>query len=404
VRILALSTAIPFPPISGGKLRTFHLLRALAERHELKLVAFTYGEQPDSPPFPVQVIAVPWESPPLYRQMTSSDPAVAQRAADALASSHPEPWCVSWAESAAMSDALRQIAVEPFDLILLEGTPMARFLPELPSEVPIVLDFMDVYTCMALRQSDGKQGEERASAVREAERVRRFEHQAALLCDRCLAVSQEETQAVRDLFGIEHVDTIANGVDTSYFVPGDDEPEFASLLFTGAMSYRPNAEAVQHFAKQILPRIVRDLPEAKLHVVGAAPPKEVSALAAPHIAIHGLVPDMRVYHRQASVVVVPLLRGGGTKLKVLEAAAMGKAIVTTSIGAAGLAFRDGEDLIVADQPEEFADAVVGLARDRALQRKLGASARRIALEYEWNAIGQRLGEVIDSLSVQIAVR
>jgi len=280
--------------------------------------------------------------------------------------------------------------------VLVEGTPMARFLSDLPAETPKVLDFMDVYTRMALRPREV----EPAEAAREAERVRRFEQKAAAACQRCLAVSDDEAAAVGELLGCTHVETIANGVDTSYFCPTDEEPEFANLLFTGAMSYRPNAEAVQHLAANILPLVLRELPQAKLHVVGNEPPKQVRDLASEHVVVHGLVPDMRVYHRQAAVVVVPLLRGGGTKLKVLEAAAMGKAIVTTSIGADGLAFRDGEELIVADDPAAFARAVASLARDRAAQRRLGARARQASLQYDWERIGQRLISVVDALALK----
>ena len=397
MRILVLSAAIPFPPISGGKLRTYHLLRALSRAHELTLVGFTYGETPGMPPFPVRVIAVPWESPPLYRQMTDGNAAMAQQAADQLVSVTGEPWCVSWAESAAMTTTVQRIARDSIDLVLLAGTPMARFLPALPSDTPRVLDFMDVYTRMALRQTEAKQGEEAAAAAREAERVRRFEREAAIRCDRCLAVSEEETSAVRELFGVAHVDTVPNGVDTSFFRPSDEEPESGCLLFTGTMSYRPNAEAVQHFVSNVLPLIVRELPEAKLHVVGDAPPQEVAALAGQHVVVHGFVPDMRVYHRRAAVVVVPLLRGGGTKLKVLEAAAMGKAIVTTSIGADGLAFRNGEEVVVADGPPDFARAVVSLANDPEQQRRLGASAHSASLQYDWDRIGDRFIQIVDAL-------
>ncbi len=403
MRILALSTAIPFPPVSGGKLRTYHLLRALSGAHDLTLAGFTYGEQPGWPPFAVRVMAVPWEPPPLYRQMEDGDGKIAQQAADQLSGSACEPWCVSWAESAAMTKLIQQVAKEPFDLVLVAGTPMARFLPALPRKTPKILDFMDVYTRMALRQVEGKQGAEAARAAGELERVRRFEQSAAQRCDRCLAVSEEETAAVKELFGCTHAETVANGVDTTYFHPGDEEPEPGNLLFTGTMSYRPNAEAVLYFVEDILPLIVRELPAAKLHVVGDAPPKAITALSSRHVAVHGFVSDMRVYHGRAAVVVVPLLRGGGTKLKVLEAAAMGKAIVTTSVGAEGLAFRDGKELTIADAPGDFARAVVALAGDRSRARQLGANARRVALQYDWDKIGERFCAIVESLAEKRAV-
>jgi glycosyltransferase involved in cell wall biosynthesis len=404
VRILAISTAIPFPPLSGGKLRTCHLLRALSGSHTLTLVGFTYGEQPSPPSYPVRVVGVPWEPPPLYRQMHEGDAALAQRAADQLGGQTAEPWCVSWAESAAMADRLRHLAREPFDLVLLAGTPMARYLSVLPAETPKVLDFMDVYTRMALRQMSIKQGQEAEAATREAERTRRFERVAALGCDQCLAVSEDEASSARELLGTAQVEVVPNGVDTSFFCPTNHEPDRAFLLFTGTMSYRPNAEAVRYFAASILPLVLRDMPNVQLHVVGDAPPKEVTALAGPNIVVHGFVPDMREYHRQAAVVVVPLQRGGGTKLKILEAASMGKAIVTTSVGVDGLPFQNGNELIVADAPEAFARAVTMLAHNREQQRILGARARRLSLQYDWRTIGERFCQIIERVGIRAGAR
>jgi glycosyltransferase involved in cell wall biosynthesis len=395
VRILVLSTAIPFPPISGGKLRTFHLLRALSRRHELTLVGFTYGDVPDQPPYPLRVVPVPWTPPPLYRQMHGADPVRAQWAADRLADETADPWCVNWAESKTFDGALRDLQCDQFDLVLFEGTPMARFSDRLPRETTRILDFMDVYSRMARRQAD-----ERHAAAAEAERTRRFERQAAQRCKLCLAVSDEEATAARDLLDIERLEVVPNGVDTTYFSATEDEPEHGSLLFTGTMSYRPNAEAIEVFVRQVLPRIIERMPAAKLHVVGAAPPPQIKALAGPHVSVHGYVPDMRPFHRRAAVVVVPLRRGGGTKLKVLEAAAMGKAIVTTSVGVEGLPFEPDQDLIVADSDTQFAAAALRLANDAGLRQALGKRARRIALHFDWKNIEDRICGIVEALDEQ----
>jgi sugar transferase (PEP-CTERM/EpsH1 system associated) len=397
VRILVLSTAIPFPPTSGGKLRTFHLLRALARRYELTLVGFTYGEVTDEPAFPVRVVSVPWLPPPLYRQMHDADPVLAQSAADRLANDAAAPWCVNWVESKAFDDAIRALKPEGFDLVLLEGTPMARFLDHLPPEMIKILDFMDVYSRMGQKQVEERQGAARESAGREANRTRRFEQQAAMQCNLCLAVSDDEAAAARELLNVDHLEVVPNGVDTAYFAPSGDEPDPCSLLFTGTMSYRPNAEAVSDFVRQVLPLIVEKLPNAKLHVVGVAPPKEIQSLASPHVVIHGFVPDMRPYHRRAAVVVVPLRRGGGTKLKVLEAAAMGKAVVSTTVGIEGLPFCPDRDVLVANSPSQFAEAVVCLASNRSQQQTLGARARQVVLAHDWDHIGDRLCQIVDGL-------
>lgn len=391
MRILVLSASIPFPPISGGKLRTYHLMRALSRRHDLTLVGFTYGEPASAPTIPVRVVAVPWEPPPLYQQMNSSDAAAAQRAADRLNRDGDDPWCASWAESAAMESAIQRLCEEDFDVVLVEGTAMARFLPVLPDRVPRVLDFFDVYTRMKLR-NDGSQ-----AAAFEAERTRRFERAAALECDLCIAVSEEEAAAVKELLGVDHVRVVPNGVDTAHFTPAASDPDPASLLFVGTLSYRPNSEGVKHFAKRILPRIHQEIPEAVLHVVGVDPPREVKALAGENVVVHGMVPDVLPHYQRAAVVVVPLLSGGGTKIKVLEAAACGKAIVATSVGVDGLPFRAGEDLVVADSDDDFASAAASLLKNGARRRTLGANARRAALDFDCEAMGDRACQFIESV-------
>src|SRR5262249_12748876 len=127
----------------------------------------------------------------------------------------------------------------------------------------------------------------------ELDRTIRFERRAAEQCDVCLAVSEEEAGAARTLLGVDHLEVVPNGVETSYFTPSDEEIEHGSLLFTGAMSYRPNREAVVKFVVDVLPLILRELPHVVLHVVGFDPPPEISLLASPQVVVHGSVPDTR---------------------------------------------------------------------------------------------------------------
>jgi glycosyltransferase involved in cell wall biosynthesis len=163
------------------------------------------------------------------------------------------------------------------------------------------------------------------------------------------------------------------------------------------MNYWPNIEAVQFFAKDILPRIRRHVPQATFHIVGTSPAKEVKRLASDCITVHGTVPDMRPYYREAAVVVVPLLHGGGTRLKILEAGASRKAIVSTSVGAEGLEFHPGQHLVVADSAGEFVEATVTLCGDASECCRLGRNARQASLPYDWQVIGSQLCRIIDDL-------
>jgi polysaccharide biosynthesis protein PslH len=398
MRILVVAQDLPFPPLSGGQLRTYHLVRTLATHHDLTLVGFTCGEDYTPPPFPIRVVDVPWEWPRLYQEMSSADPCTSRLAWEILASPTHEPWLVSCFESPRMEQTLREVARDTFDLILIEHTYMARFLPVLPPRIPKILDVIDVQSLVAMRAVDRALEHDKEAAAVDADRMLRFERDVASQCNLCLTVSGREAAAARRLLGIDHVDVVPNGVDTSFFAPANASPDRDSLLFTGLMNYAPNVEAVQYFAHEIHPLIRRDRPEAKLHVVGNKPTDSVKALSSASVVVHGRVPDMRPYFQRATVVVVPLLHGGGTRLKILEAAASGKAIVTTSLGVEGLDFCSGQELVVADTPAAFADAVLRLLDDEAGRRHLGEGARTASLRYDWDVIGTGVRQLVEALA------
>jgi glycosyltransferase involved in cell wall biosynthesis len=202
--------------------------------------------------------------------------------------------------------------------------------------------------------------------------------------------------------GAKNVEVVPNGVDTSFFTPGDYAATQPYLLYTGLMSYEPNVGAVRHFVAEVLPLIRQEIPNAAFHIVGARPTEEVQALASESVIVHGSVPDMRPYFDAAMAVVVPLLEGGGTRLKILEAAASGKAIVSTSLGAEGLSLRHDEDLLIADSALEFAAAVIRLCKDAGLRWRLGQQARSASLEYDWKRIGARFRRVVESFRQEMS--
>jgi glycosyltransferase involved in cell wall biosynthesis len=191
---------------------------------------------------------------------------------------------------------------------------------------------------------------------------------------------------------------IPNGVDTSYFAPADDASEPHSLVFSGMMGYLPNYDGVLHFLDEIFPKIQRCIPDVKIYVVGKQPPKALVDRADNNVIVTGYVDDVRPYLRKASVYVVPLRMGSGTRLKVLEAMAMHKPIVTTAIGCEGIEAVDGESVLIADHPELFAERVVELFNDRAVRQRLVRAGREVVdTKYDWTIIGTRLVEVYQSL-------
>ena len=396
MRVLVLALGVPFPPIGGGLTRTYHLLRSLASHHQVTLLGFTYGEAHEAPPYAVEWHGVPWRWSPDYEAMTGAEAEASARAYQRLQFESDEPWFASVMDPAAMDAALTSTFRQPFDLVLLEGTPLSRFLPAIPSDVPIVLDFFDVHTVMAQREVRRSTAAD-AAISRELERTLEFERTAVQTCDACLAVSDADAATVRDVLGAAAVHVVPNGVDTSYFSPvtGDTEP--GMLLFTGQMSYGPNIDAVRHFVDDILPRIRSEVPHATFHIVGAAPTANVTTLAGDGVVVHGRVDDVRPFQQRAEVVVVPIRAGGGTRLKVLEAAACGNAIVSTALGAEALPLRAGIDVMIAESSADFAATVVGLLRDPVRRSELGSNARDAILALDWTAIGDSCRAIIETV-------
>ncbi len=195
------------------------------------------------------------------------------------------------------------------------------------------------------------------------------------------------------------VEVIPNGVDIATFIQRDPAQEIAHrIIFTGRMDYYPNIDAVLFFARKCWPHIHSQVPSASWQIVGKDPPREVRDLAElPGITVTGTVPDVTSYLAEAAVAIAPLQIGSGTRLKILEALAMQKAVVTTSQGCEGLSVTSGEHVIVADQAQEFAQAVVDLMQDSQKRTALGYAGRKLVeTAYSWEHCGNRLLEVLEA--------
>jgi glycosyltransferase involved in cell wall biosynthesis len=190
---------------------------------------------------------------------------------------------------------------------------------------------------------------------------------------------------------------IPNGVDVSYFSPGDDGVEPFSMAFTGTMNYPPNTDGMLFFLDRVFPEVLKSIPQAKLYVVGSAPPRELQRRSSQNIVVTGFVDDVRPFIRRAGVYVVPLQSGGGTRLKLLEALAMRKPVVTTSVGCEGIDVIHNESVMIADDPDEFAATLIELLRVPARGFRLAENGHEIVRRnYDWSLIGPRLQEAYRS--------
>jgi len=395
VRVLVVTPYLAVPPDFGGASRVYHLVRQLATRHEIIALSLV-GPGDDLRGAEAElgrIVPVP------VAATARVPPGVTRRRAQLASLVSPHSFQHRFYVHRALQERLeRLVATEAIDLVQFEFSQMG--LHRVPGGVPSILDVHNVEHDV-LRQAAAR-GEllRRIFNQIEYRKFRREEVAAWRRATACVATSAADAVVVERATG-RSVAVVPNGVDLSSFprapLAGTDP---AALVFVGAMRYRPNAEAACWFVEAVLPEVRRVLPGATLALVGADPPDEVRALAATAgVTVTGTVPDVRPWLRTAGTVVVPLLSGGGTRLKILEAFAAGRPVVSTTLGAAGLAVRDGEHLLIADTPVEFVGALTRLAADPELRQRLGDAAFALVVaRYQWSAVAQELDAVYDRVA------
>jgi glycosyltransferase involved in cell wall biosynthesis len=222
-----------------------------------------------------------------------------------------------------------------------------------------------------------------------------YERTACSDFDHVVAVSAEDRDYFQQEYGLTAVSATPTGVDVEFFRPQGAVEHPHHLVFTGGMDWLPNEDAMQYFADHVWPQVRQAVPDATLSIVGRTPTAKVQRLAErPGITVTGRVPDVRPYIDEAAVYIVPLRVGGGTRLKIYEAMAIAKPVVSTRVGAEGLDVRDGENILLADAPEPFADAVIRLLREPHRRLALGAAARRLVEHrYSWERVVEQFETV-----------
>jgi glycosyltransferase involved in cell wall biosynthesis len=399
LRVLHLTPELPFwPGGSGGSARQFQLLRHAVERgHEVHVVApVTREQRPSASVLEEAGIAASLYARPGSR-VAETARAVARepRLAGAIAVRPVFAWQVSvfWQ---AIRPLVRPLLSEwrP-DVVAVEHDHAAAWLADLGDRVPAVLTLQNLGWTYYESRAAAATGPMRALLSAEARRFRRFDRRHLPRYDRLIAVSAAEANALA--WTGRPVDLVPNGVSTEDFTAPPEQSGAPTLVFSGSMAYPPNEEGIAWFVREALPAIRAQAPDVELLIVGRDPPAAVRALAEPPaITVTGAVPDIRPHLARATVIVVPIRSGGGTRLKLLEAMAAGRAVVTTTAGAAGIDVTEGREVLVADDPGRFAEAVVELLRDAGARRRLAAAARAVAeSRYDWRVVGDRYVEALE---------
>jgi glycosyltransferase involved in cell wall biosynthesis len=283
-----------------------------------------------------------------------------------------------------------------FDAIVL-STLLLRDLP-LPGRTPIIADTHNVEFDVLKRTYEcAGSFLRRQYARRQACATFRAERKCASNVDLLLATSNRDGRIFGQELGANVVEVIPNGVDIQEFAPEENIGEPGAILFTGLMSYYPNQHAIRWFLDSVFPVVLKEVSYAKLIVAGAYPPSWLLAKRAASVEVAGAVPDMRPYFKRARVVIAPLMIGGGTRVKILEAQAMRRPVVSTSIGAEGLNTVDGDSILIANDSATFAGKILRLLADDDLARRIAYRARtHVVSGYDWNRIGEQLESVLRS--------
>jgi glycosyltransferase involved in cell wall biosynthesis len=289
-----------------------------------------------------------------------------------------------------------------YDLVVCDFLPPVANLPAaLPC--PAVLFTHNVEADIWRRHAETARSRwQRPLLAAQWRRMLRFEGEAVRRFDVVLAVSETDRRTLQQLYGplTQPIHVVPTGVDTAYFSAASaasaERPRH--LVFTGSMDWLPNEDGMLHFVADVLPLVRREEASATLSIVGRSPTPAVSRLAGEYgVDVTGRVDDVRPHIAAAAVYIVPLRVGGGTRLKIFEAMAMGKAVVSTTIGAEGLPVEPGRHLLIADTPSAFADAIVRLLRDPAERERIGEAARHlVASRYDWSAVFGHLESALET--------
>jgi glycosyltransferase involved in cell wall biosynthesis len=403
LRVAVLDEELPYPLTSGKRLRTFHLLSRLAERHRITLLCHRNADPSEVPlaeaafrRLGIETIVVPRAVP------SKSGPGFYARLAGNLLS--PLPYSVETHTSPELVAAAEEhAATTPVDLWHCEWTPYAQVLRKAVRgrlrRTPWVVMAHNVESLIWKRYAETEEHRMRRWYVRRQwEKFERFERWAFAHATWTVAVSEPDAERIRtDLGGTEQTEVVDNGVDVAHFRPQRDvDRDPYKVAFVGSLDWRPNQDAVKLLLDDIFPKVKAAEPRAKLSVVGRNPPEWMTDAAKriPGVNVFGNVPDVRPHLATCGMTVVPLRVGGGSRLKILESLATATPVVSTLVGAEGLRLEPGKHLTVTPDETGIADALLQHMRDPDAAADQADEGRRVVVrEYDWGPLAEKLNEV-----------
>lgn len=392
MKFLAVLPRVVFPADTGAKIRNLHMFSRLSRKGDTAtIVCYRNQDDSDADVERMRGLCTNLELVPWREHIKTSPRALVAGAKNVFS---PYPYSVDKYTTAPMVNKIRELlARETYDGIVVDTVFMARAMVGLKLPPSVCFEHNVEFVIRQRQFESEKRLPVKAFFWYDYQRMRRFEGQLGTLFDHLIMVSPKDCETIGSL-GVKNTTAVPLGVDTDEFTPdwkpeagGDvDLPNPATdLVFTGSMDWEPNQGGIRWFAEEVLPQL-QDIENLRLWVVGRRPNAQLLALAESNrqIKVTGWVSDVRPYIANAAVYVVPLLVGGGTRIKIFEAMAMAKPIVSTTIGAEGLPVIHGENLLLSDTATAFADSIRKLIQQKELAAKLGGAAREmVAANYSW---------------------
>jgi glycosyltransferase involved in cell wall biosynthesis len=391
MNILLLTQVLPYPPDSGPKVKTWYVIKYLAQHHDLTLVSFVRGDQTQSVRVLEQycrgVYTVPmqrsklWEAVSMLKSLSSGLPFLMVRD-----------------DRAAMRRLVDRLSVENrFDIAHADQLNMAQYARRVKGARKI----LDAHNALWLLYQRLCQtmppGAQKTLLDRDWRLIKHYEGRVCREFDGVLAVSSEDRVALEEAAGGQlNVQVVPIAIDTDEIQPAERQASADHILHMGTMFWPPNVDGVLWFLREVLPLLRATRPGVVFDIVGANPPAEIRAYGEsdPGICVAGYVENPLPYLRQAGAVVVPLRAGGGMRVKILNALAQALPVVSTTLGSEGIAVESGKHLLIADTPQEFASAVLRFLEDRRLADELGRNGRaQMVAHYDYRATGLLIDEV-----------
>jgi len=393
MKILWVKAGKLWPVDTGGKIRSFNILRHLARKHEVTTLSY-YGGARDTE----YEAAIARELPGAQTIYTAAPESTLAQSIDyILRLPSSAPYAVKkFTHPKVRRDVARRLSNRSADVAVCDFLSASLNFPEV-SRTPVTLFQHNVETMLWRRMAGTeKSALRKLSYWIEARKMENYESRMLRRFRHVIAVSENDRIEMLKLAPGCAITVVPTGVDTEKYQAATSVSGNPPLIvFTGSMDWEPNIDAIEYFCSEIFPTVLAAFPSAKFQIVGRKPHARVRKLASASVEVTGTVPAVAEYLRNATVVIVPLRIGGGTRLKIFEAMAMRKALISTSIGAEGLDVTSGKDCLLADDANSFAKAILTVLQEPALRRTYEDNAAALAARYDWSQIAERFTEALN---------